>query len=257
MNSGDMGGSALPQGEPANAPSRRSAAPRPGGSPRSARCLHQRDAIEEGGSTGDRLAAFVGVRSRLLRIAGRIVGSVADAEDVVQDAWLRWDAVDVTAVRDPAAFLATTTRRLAINRTRSSHARLEVGSGTFSPEPVAPAVDGTAGGEAREAVDLALLLLSRRLSPAERAAYLLREVFNYEYGEIAEIIRVSEVNSRQLVARGRKHLAGGHRAPVGRIDRRPLLRAFAGAARNGDLAGLEALLASDVSPRESPAATAA
>lgn len=196
----------------------------------------------------DHLAAFVGVRERLLRIARRIVGNAADAEDVVQDAWLRWDAADRAKIRNPRAFLTTATRRLAINRTLSACSRREACVGASPPEPVVFEVDATLGAEAREAVKLGLLLLSQRLSPAERAAYLLREAFSYDYAEIAEIIQVSEVNSRQLVARGRKHLVDGPRAFVSRSDRRRLLRAFTRAARDGDLPGLEAHLAFHVGP---------
>ena len=119
--------------------------------------------------------------------------------------------------------------------------------GPSPPEPVTPEIHSTLGAEEREGVKLGLSLLSQRLSGAERAAYLLREVFDYEYAEIAAIIPVNEVNIRQLVVRGRKRLVEGRRAPAGWVDRRRLLEAFIGAVQDGNLAALEALLASDVS----------
>jgi RNA polymerase sigma-70 factor (ECF subfamily) len=238
---------ALPERELASDISRRSVGPLP--EPRLSTTPGPRTAaaIDPSPAANDRLAAFVGARSCLLRVARRIVGTQAEAEDVVQDAWLRWDSADRGQIRNPRAFLMTATRRLAINRIVSRSSGRQVCLGASPPDPVTREVDGTLGVEEREGVKLGLLLLTQRLSGAERAAYLLREVFDYEYAEIAAIIHVSEVNSRQLVVRGRKRLVEGRRAPSSWIARRRLLEAFTDAVQDGDLAPLEALLASDVS----------
>jgi RNA polymerase sigma factor (sigma-70 family) len=196
--------------------------------------------------TADGLVVFVKVRHRLFGIAYRMLGSAAEAEDVVQDAWLRWQTADRSVVRDAAAFLVTVTTRLAINRAKSASSRREAYVGPWLPEPVDTSADPALGAERGEALGFAVLLLLEKLSPTERAAYVLREAFNYEYSQIAEIIRASEVNCRQLVTRARKHVAEGRRAPVGPAQQRRLLEAFVGAAETGDLAALECLFASDV-----------
>lgn len=248
MNSDHMEDGALPEGDSAIDTSRRCAAPLPQRRLRTAPDPRKGGASDAPAATNDRLAAFVSTRSCLLRVARRIVGSQAEAEDVVQDAWLRWDSADRGQIRNPRAFLTTATRRLAINRTASRSSGREACLAASPPEPVTPEIDGTLGAEEREGVKLGLSLLSQQLSGAERAAYLLREVFDYEYAEIAAIIRVSEVNSRQLVVRGRKRLVEGRRTPASWSARRRLLEAFVGAVQDGDLARLEALLASDLSP---------
>jgi RNA polymerase sigma factor (sigma-70 family) len=201
------------------------------------------------GSTGvadDGVSAFINVRPRLFGVAYRMLGNVAEAEDTVQDAWLRWQTTDRSVVRDAPAFLITITTRLAINRAKSGYSRRETYVGTWLPEPVDTSADPGLGAERGEALQLAVLLLLEKLSPSERAAYVLREAFNYEYSQIGEIIRVSEENGRQLVARARKHIADGRRTPVGAQEQRRLLEAFIGAAQKGDVAALEGLFASDV-----------
>jgi RNA polymerase sigma-70 factor (ECF subfamily) len=194
----------------------------------------------------DGLAAFVRVRPQLFGIAYRMLGSAADAEDVVQDVWLRWQTADRGAVRDAGAFLATATTRLAINVAQSARSRREAYVGPWLPEPVDTSADPALGAERGEALELAVLLLLETLSPTERAAYVLREAFDYPYAQIAEILRVEEANARQLVSRARKHVAGGRRTRVSGAEQRRLLHAFVTAAQEGDLAGLEALFASDV-----------
>jgi len=195
----------------------------------------------------DRAAsAFGDVRARLFGIAYRMLGSAAEAEDVVQDAWLRWQACDRDAVRDPPAFLATTTTRLAINAAQSARARRETYVGPWLPEPVDTSADPALGAERAEVLEVAVLLLLETLAPTERAAYVLREAFDYPYGEIAEILQVREDNARQLVSRARRHVDGGRRVEVGEEEQRRLLHAFLEAARVGDLAGLERVLAADV-----------
>lgn len=192
------------------------------------------------------LAEFFKVRSRLFGIAYRILGSAAEAEDIVQDAWLRWQAVDRRSVLDPSAFLATTTTRLAINVAQSARSRHETYIGPWLPEPVDTSMDSQLGAERGQALEFAVLLLLEKLSPAERAAYVLREAFDYPYRQIAAILQLEEANTRQLVVRARQHIAEGRRTPVSTSEQRRLLHAFIGAAQKGDLAGLEGLFASDV-----------
>jgi RNA polymerase sigma-70 factor (TIGR02957 family) len=191
-------------------------------------------------------AVFAGVRPRLFGIAYRMVGSAVEAEDLVQDVWLRWQTYDRATVTDPAAFLATVTTRLAINALQSARVRRETYVGPWLPEPVDTTADPHLGAERGEALGLAILLLLERLSPTERAAYVLREAFDYPYRRIADIIQVSEVGARQLVSRARKHLVSERRAPVTGATQRRLLTAFVAAARAGDLAALEEVLAADV-----------
>lgn len=192
------------------------------------------------------LSQFVAARPRLFGIAYRILGSATEAEDVVQDVWLRWQTADRSVVRNPQAFLATTTTRLAINVLDSARSRRESYVGPWLPEPVDTSADTGLGAERNEALEFAVLLLLEALSPKERAAYVLREAFDYPYQEIAEILKLNEANTRQLVTRARKHIADGRRAPVTPDEHERLLGAFLAAAQNGDIAALEGLFASDV-----------
>ncbi|SDF80163.1 RNA polymerase sigma-70 factor, ECF subfamily [Lentzea fradiae] len=191
-------------------------------------------------------SVFAAVRPRLFGIAYRMTGGVADAEDLVQEVWLRWQAADRAAVRNPEAYLATAVTRLAINASQTARARRETYVGPWLPEPVDTAADPQLGAERGAVLELAVLLLLEKLTPTERAAYVLREAFDYPYKEIAEIVRTSEAAARQLVSRARKHLADERRAPVERADQRRLLEAFVAAAQVGDLAALERLFAQDV-----------
>ena len=192
-------------------------------------------------------AAFEEVRPRLFGIAYRMLGSAAEADDVVQDAWLRWQGTDRTQVRDVGAFLATTTTRLAINTAQSARVRRETYIGPWLPEPVDTATDPALGAERGEALELAVLMLLEKLSPTERAAYVLREAFDYSYREVADVLELSEANARQLASRARGHLAGERRrGSAGPDEQRRLLEAIVVAAQAGDLAGLEQLLAADV-----------
>lgn len=192
------------------------------------------------------VAAFEDARPRLFGIAYRMLGSVAEAEDVVQDAWLRWQGTDRTVVRNPAAFLTTTTTRLAINAATSAHARRETYVGPWLPEPVDTAADPALGAERAEALEMAVLLLLEKLTPAERASYVLREAFDYSHREIADVLDISEVNARQVARRARERLDSERSAPVSAAEQRRLLESFVAAAQAGDLAGLEQLLADDV-----------
>ena len=192
------------------------------------------------------LAEFQPAWPRLFGIAYRMLGTVAEAEDVVQDAWLRWQGTDQAGVREPAAFLATTVTRLAINALHSARARRETYLGPWLPEPVATGDDPTLGAERAEALELAVLLLLERLSPTERAAYVLHEAFGYPYRQIAELLETSEANARQLARRARTRVTQGGTTKVSLDERNRLLEAFLTAAREGNLVILESLLAQDV-----------
>ena len=192
------------------------------------------------------LAVFQSVRRRLFGIAYRMLGSASEAEDIVQEAWLRWQGTDRSVVQDPPAFLATTTTRLAINALQSARARRETYIGPWLPEPVDTSQDPTLGAERTEALNYAVLVMLERLTPTERAAYVLREAFGYSYAQIHEIIQVSEAAARQLVSRARKHLAGARKREVSASEQRRLLTAFVSAAQTGDLEQLERLFAEDV-----------
>lgn len=194
----------------------------------------------------DPAAAYASLRPRLFGIAYRMLGSAADAEDVLQDAWLRWQATDHAEVRDAAAFLITTTTRLALNVVQSARARRETYVGQWLPEPVDTAADPALGAERGQALEIAVLLLLEKLPPAERAAYVLSEAFDHSYAQIADVLSVSEVNARQLASRARKHLADGRREPAPVTEQRRLLDAFLAAARANDLDALKSLFASDV-----------
>lgn len=194
----------------------------------------------------DALADFEAVRGRLFGIAYRMLGSAGEAEDVVQDAWIRWQGTDRTAVENAPAFLATTTTRLAINALQSARARRETYVGPWLPEPVDTSADPMLGAERAEALGFAVLVMLEKLTPTERAAYVLREAFTYPYDQICEIVQVSEPAARQLVSRARKHLAGERRREATAFEQRRLLTAFLTAAKTGDLDELERLFAEDV-----------
>jgi RNA polymerase sigma-70 factor (TIGR02957 family) len=200
----------------------------------------------EAAAQDDGLGVFFGARPRLFGIAYRMLGSTAEAEDLVQDVWMRWQSTDRKAVQDAPAYLATITTRLAINVVQSARSRREAYFGIWLPEPVDTSADPALGAQRGEALELAVLLLLERLAPTERAAYILREAFDYPYDEIGEILRVTEANARQLVTRARKHIAEGRPRRVDAVEQRRLLDTFIAAAQKGELAPLEALLASDV-----------
>jgi RNA polymerase sigma-70 factor (ECF subfamily) len=175
-----------------------------------------------------------------------MLGSAAEAEDIVQDTWLRWQGTDRSAVVDPPAFLATVTARLAITFAQSARSRRETYIGPWLPEPIDTSRDPRLGAERAEALEFAVLLLLEKLSPTERAAYILREAFDYSYDQIAHTIRSSEANARQLVTRARKHISDGRRRVVDSSEQKRLLNAFVVASQKGDFHALERLFASDV-----------
>jgi RNA polymerase sigma-70 factor (ECF subfamily) len=192
------------------------------------------------------LASFEAVRPRLFGIAYRTLESAADADDVVQNTWIRWQRTDRNEVRDDAAFLATTTKRLALNVAQSAHARRETSVDPWHPEPVDLQADPALGAERREALELAVRMLMEKLSATERAAYVLREAFDYPYRQIADVLATSEANARQLLTRARLRLAGGRRRQAGAAEQERFIDAFVDAAQTGDLTALEHLLAADV-----------
>jgi len=194
----------------------------------------------------DAAAVFAEVRPRLFGIAYRMLGTATDAEDLVQEVWIRWQTCDRSVVQNPAAYLATTATRLAINATQSAYARRESYVGPWLPEPVDTSADPQLGAERASALELGVLLLLEKLTPTERAAYVLREAFDYPYQQIAEIVQTTEATARQYVSRARKHLAAERRAPVDPTEQRRLLTAFVNAAQAGDLSALEELFAADV-----------
>jgi len=175
----------------------------------------------------DGLSAFLSVRSRLFAISYRMLRSAAEAEDIVQDVWVRWQATDRALVRDTAAFLATMATRLAINFRHSAHSRREQAVGPELPEPVDTTFDPVADVERGEALELGILVLLEKLSPAERAAYILREAFGYAYRDIATVLRLQEANARQVVTRARQRVAGGRtRRSSNAVTSRPVVRSL-------------------------------
>jgi RNA polymerase sigma-70 factor (TIGR02957 family) len=191
-------------------------------------------------------SAFLSVRPRLFGIAYRMLGTAAEAEDIVQEVWLRWQSTDRSVVRDATAFLVTTTVRLAISLSQSARSRRETYIGPWFPEPIDTTADPTLGAERGEALELAVLILLEKLSPNERAAYVLREAFDYSYQDIADILRLTESNTRQLVTRARKHVADERRAQVSSSEHRRFLEAFLSAAQNGDITALKQIFTEDV-----------
>jgi RNA polymerase sigma-70 factor (ECF subfamily) len=188
-------------------------------------------------------ASFVRARPRLLGIARRVLGSAADADDVVQEAWVRWLHTDRSQVRDPAAFLATTTTRLAINVGQSARARHETDLDPQLEDVMDADADPRLGAERRANLDDALWTVLEKLSPAERAAYVLREAFDYPHRRIAEVVGLSEANARQLVTRARRRISEERSRAVDAAEHERLADAFVAAARRGDLACLERRLA--------------
>jgi RNA polymerase sigma factor (sigma-70 family) len=199
-------------------------------------------ASEKIGTYDDGLSAFMSVRPRLFGIAYRMLGNAAEAEDIVQDVWVRWQTADRSVVRDAAAFLVTTATRLAINVMQSACSRRETSVGPWLPEPVDTSADPRLEAERRQALALGVLLLLETLTPTERAAYILREAFDYSYREIANVLQLEEANARQVVTRARQHIATGRRMSANSTDQRRLLDALIAAAETGEVAGLEGTL---------------
>ncbi|KUM87043.1 MULTISPECIES: RNA polymerase sigma-70 factor [Streptomyces] len=191
-------------------------------------------------------------RPVLLGVAYRMLGRVADAEDVVQEAWLRWSAADRSEVREPRAYLVRVTTRLAIDRLRQVKARGETYVGPWLPEPYVTDFGDTVPDTAEQAVladsvSLAVLVVMESLSPLERAVFVLREAFGYPYADIAAMLDRGEPAVRQLAGRARRHVEERRpRFEVDPVRRRDLTERFLAAAGGGDLKELMALLAPDV-----------
>ncbi|WP_426750284.1 sigma-70 family RNA polymerase sigma factor [Myxococcus sp. Y35] len=184
--------------------------------------------------------AFDPLRPRLLRIAYRMLGIVAEAEDVVQEAYLRWHQTDRAAVRDAEAVLVRTVTRLCLDVLKSARMRREEYVGTWLPEPIVDAVEG-------DDLTLTLMMALERLSPLERAAFLLHDVFGMDFEEVAKAIDRDPAACRQLASRARAHVREARpRFPVSEAQGRELASAFYAASRGGDLGALQALLAQDV-----------
>ena len=192
-------------------------------------------------------AVFAEHRPLLLGVAYRVLGRVADAEDVVQEAWLRWSTVDTSTIIDPKAFLVRVTTRLAIDRLRRIKARREEYIGSWLPEPLVTRTDPAERVERTEAISLALLVVLESLSPLERAVFVLREAFGYTHAEIADILDRNEAAIRQLAIRARNHVQERRpRFASDQATRQRVTERFVEAATRGDLPALLEVLAPGV-----------
>ncbi|MFI7692349.1 RNA polymerase sigma-70 factor [Nonomuraea sp. NPDC049655] len=191
---------------------------------------------------------FEEYRPMLLGLAYRLLGSMWDAEDVVQEAWLRWEGTDRSQIREPRAFLLTVVSRLALDQLRSARVRREAYTGPWLPEPVATGETGPLDtAELRDTVSFATLHLMEKLSPPERAVFVLREAFELPYDEIAEIVGSSVANARQMHHRASVRVSQGRdRFTPTNEDHARLLTKFMEAAGGGDLDALTELLHEDV-----------
>ncbi|MFG1822106.1 RNA polymerase sigma factor SigJ [Microbispora bryophytorum] len=193
------------------------------------------------------VASFESSRDLLFGVAYRVLGSVTDAEDIVQEAWLRWDRVDHSGIADPRSFLVRVTTRLALDRLRWARARREAYVGQWLPEPLptGPAIEE--GAETADSVSMAMLVVMETLSPLERVVFVLREAFEFSFADIAAVVGRSETAVRQLARRARSHV--GERRPRFRQDRevrRRVTERFLAACLGGDLRALLDLLAPEV-----------
>ncbi len=190
---------------------------------------------------------FARHRSLLFTVAYEMLGSAADAEDVVQETWLRWANVDQTVVRDPRAYLVRIVTRQALNRLRSLARRREDYVGEWLPEPLLTSPDVAADVELAESVSIAMLTVLETLGPAERAVFVLHEVFEMPYEEVAEAVDKSPAAVRQIAHRAREHVAARRpRMQVTQTQQQEVVDRFLAAVRSGDLQGLLDVLAPDV-----------
>ncbi|MDS0136514.1 MULTISPECIES: RNA polymerase sigma-70 factor [unclassified Amycolatopsis] len=191
--------------------------------------------------------AFVAHRNLLFTVAYEMLGSAADAEDVLQETWLRWAEVDLAEVRDERAYLVRITTRLALNRLRTMQRRKEAYVGPWLPEPLLTTPDVAEDVELAESVSMALMLVLETLAPTERAVFVLREVFDVGYDEIAEAVGKSPAAVRQIAHRARRHVdARRPREVVSARETRAVLESFQRAIEGRDLQGLLDLLAPNV-----------
>ncbi len=190
---------------------------------------------------------FVAHRTLLFTVAYEMLGSAADAEDVVQEAWLRWADVDQSQVHDPRAYLIRVVTRQALNRLRTLSRRREEYVGEWLPEPLLTSPDVAEDVELAESVSIAMLTVLETLGPAERAVFVLREVFEMPYGEIAEAIGKSAAAVRQIARRARENVAARRpRVQVSRSEQQAVVERFLVALRTGQLQELMAVMAPDV-----------
>src|SRR5215471_5934964 len=197
----------------------------------------------------NRLDIFHAQRPRLFSIAYRMLGSVADAEDILQDAFIRWQQSSVTEIQSPEAFLVTIVSRLCINHLHSARVKREEYFGQWLPEPIltAPATTSFPDPKMDDSLSMAFLVLLERLTPLERAVFLLREVFDYDYAEVAQILGQSEVNCRKIFSRAKQHAMNDRpRFDASPDEQQRLLQQFIEATSHGDMQGLLALLSEDV-----------
>jgi RNA polymerase sigma-70 factor (TIGR02957 family) len=201
----------------------------------------------QGGRMDSATEAFVAHRSLLFTVAYEMLGSAADAEDVLQETWLRWAGVDLGTVRDQRAYLVRITTRQALTRLRTLSRRKESYVGPWLPEPLLTAPDVAEDVELADSVSMAMLLVLETLAPAERAVFVLREVFDLGYVEIAEAVDKSPAAVRQIARRARVHVAARRpRGVVSPAETRAALAAFQRAIETGDLQSLIDMLAPDV-----------
>ncbi|HEY3726756.1 MAG TPA: RNA polymerase sigma-70 factor [Solirubrobacteraceae bacterium] len=190
---------------------------------------------------------FVVHRSLLFTVAYEMLGSAADAEDVLQEAWLRWADVDHSQVRDPRAYLIRVVTRQALNQMRTLSRRREEYVGEWLPEPLLTSPDVAEDVELAESVSMAMLTVLETLGPTERAVFVLREVFEMSYGEIAEAIGKSAATARQIARRAREHVAARRpRVRVSRSEQQAVVERFLAALRTGQLQELMEVMAPDV-----------
>jgi RNA polymerase sigma-70 factor (TIGR02957 family) len=190
---------------------------------------------------------FVTHRSLLFTVAYEMLGSAADAEDVVQETWLRWADVDRSEVRDPRAYLVRIVTRQTLNRLRTLARRREEYVGEWLPEPLLTSPDVAEDVELAESVSIAMLTVLETLAPAERAVFVLREVFDAPYDEIAEAVGKSPAAVRQIAHRARDHVAARRpRMQVDRAEQQAAVERFLAALQTGDVQGLLDVLAPDV-----------
>ena len=191
--------------------------------------------------------AFVAHRSLLFTVAYEMLGSAADAEDAVQESWLRWAGVDQSQVRDPRSYLIRVVTRQALNRLRTLARRREDYVGEWLPEPLLTSPDVAEDVELAESVSFAMLTVLETLGPAERAVFVLREVFELPYGEIAEAVGKSAASVRQIARRAREHVAARRpRVQVSRSEQQAVVERFLLALRTGQLLDLLEVMAPDV-----------
>jgi RNA polymerase sigma-70 factor (TIGR02957 family) len=203
--------------------------------------------MSEDGRTDPATEAFVAHRNLLFTVAYEMLGSAVDAEDVLQETWLKWAAVDLDTIRDQRAYLVRITTRQALTRLRTLGRRKEAYFGPWLPEPLLTAPDVAEDIELADSVSMAMLLVLETLMPTERAVFVLREVFDLEYDEIAEAVDKSPAAVRQIAHRARTHVAARRpRAGVSPADSRAARDAFQRAIETGDLQNLLDILAPDV-----------